>query len=521
VIPGKQYSPEELVALAWARKWLIVTCTFVGMFAAFGASLWMKNQYQSETLIMVVPNRVPDDYVRSTITARIEDRLNSITQQIQSRSSLERFITQFDLYPSLRDKESIDSLVLHMRDDIKVEVVKGDSFRVRYTSESPRTAQLVAASLAKAYIDENLSDRDVAAKNTTAFLRRELDGARIRLQEQEKRLEEYKHTYAGELPSQLTANQDALGHARMVVRVTNEEIVRQRERRDLLESEVADLVADRTPPPAVSGPITDTAPNSGATLEQQLAAARTRFAEVAAKFTADHPDYRAAARKVKDLENDLARAGGAAAQPPGSAPSTVRADAVGGVRQNKLRQLKLDIASLDRQIAAKQAEVERLNGEIGMLQRRIDSTPTRETELVQLTRDYETIQEIYKSLLSRSENSMLAEKLEEQKIGEQFKILDEAKIPERPVSPNRPRLALAGAFCGLFLAVAVVGLREYTNASLRTEEDVVACIGLPVIAVIPVLTDRAALSGGRVKRVLGALTGSTTAVVAVLSTFLR
>jgi protein tyrosine kinase modulator len=148
VIPGKRYAPEELIALAWARKWVLFACIVTGAVAAYSGSLFVKNLYQSETLILVVPQRVPDDYVRPTITSRIEDRLSSITQQIQSRSSLERFITELNLYPDLRDTESIDSLVVRMREDIKVDVVKGDSFRVRYTSEDPKTAQMVASKLA-------------------------------------------------------------------------------------------------------------------------------------------------------------------------------------------------------------------------------------------------------------------------------------------------------------------------------------------------------------------------------------
>jgi uncharacterized protein involved in exopolysaccharide biosynthesis len=92
VIPGKQYTPEDIVLIAWRRKWwgiLPAIAITVGVYA------WVRtlpNLYRSDTLILVVPQRVPENYVKSTVTTRIEDRLQSIQQQILSRTRLERII---------------------------------------------------------------------------------------------------------------------------------------------------------------------------------------------------------------------------------------------------------------------------------------------------------------------------------------------------------------------------------------------------------------------------------------------
>ena len=58
----------------------------------------LPDLYRSETIILVVPQQVPESYVRSTVTTRIEDRLQSISQQILSRTRLERIIQDFNLY---------------------------------------------------------------------------------------------------------------------------------------------------------------------------------------------------------------------------------------------------------------------------------------------------------------------------------------------------------------------------------------------------------------------------------------
>ena len=140
MIPGKVYTLDILWQIAWRRKWLIV---LPALIIGLGAALYIRrlpNQYRSETLILVVPQRVPESYVKSTVTARIEDRLQAISQQIMSRTRLEQVITDFNLYAKERaDKELMEDIVEKMRTrDIGLNIIRGDSFRVSYIAE--RTA---------------------------------------------------------------------------------------------------------------------------------------------------------------------------------------------------------------------------------------------------------------------------------------------------------------------------------------------------------------------------------------------
>ena len=81
----------------------------------------------------------------------------------------------------------------------------------------------------------------------------------------------------------------------------------------------------------------------------------------------------------------------------------------------------------------------------------------------------------------------MAVNLERLQVGEQFRIVDPARIPERPSGPDRLRYALMGLLAGLGLGVAVAGLLEYRDTSLRTEADVLVALSLPVIAMIPTM----------------------------------
>ena len=114
----------------------------------------------------------------------------------------------------------------------------------------------------------------------------------------------------------------------------------------------------------------------------------------------------------------------------------------------------------------------------------------RETELIALTRDYTTISQQYSQLLAKTEDAKMAADLEARQSGEQFRLLEPARVPERPFSPNRPRLIFMGVALGVAFGCALVLLLEYRDRSLRTDEDVMLALALPVLAVIPRMTNR-------------------------------
>jgi capsular polysaccharide biosynthesis protein len=141
--------------------------------------------------------------------------------------------------------------------------------------------------------------------------------------------------------------------------------------------------------------------------------------------------------------------------------------------------------TLQKRINEKEGQEKRLRGVLDGYQERVAAVPVRETELVELTRDYETLRQIYTSLLAKSENARAAADLERRQIGEQFKVLDPARLPERPISPNRAQINSMGAASGLAVGLGLLLLLEYRDRSLRTEEDVLDALALPVLALVP------------------------------------
>ena len=498
----------------WRRKWWAI---LPAIAITAGAFMWVRtlpNLYRSDTLILVVPQRVPESYVRSTVTTRIEDRLQSITQQILSRTRLERIIQDFNLYAEARRNAIMEDVVDRMRANISVQVVKGDAFRVSFTSDEARTAMRVTERLASLFIEENLRDREVLAEGTNQFLEAQLEDARRRLIETERKVEEYKRQYAGELPEQREANMQGLHNLEMQLQALTESLNRDRDHRLVVERQIADLetpvepVAAAPPPPPPLPAGADGLP-VGATAAQQLEAAQNQLQQMQTRLTPQHPDILRAKKVIAELQKKADAE--ALARPLSVTGPTV--SPVERARRNRLADLKSEIEKLDKQLESKIDTEQRLRGGIATYQKRIEAAAGRQSELTELTRDYQTLQSMYTNLLGKKEDSKVAANLERRQIGEQFKILDPARLPERPTSPNRPQLQSMGLLAGCAFGVALIGLIEYLDKTLKSEADVTAALNLLVLATVPILPE----VGGHAtrRRKLMAMTAMVLIVVVV------
>jgi uncharacterized protein involved in exopolysaccharide biosynthesis len=154
-------------------------------------------------------------------------------------------------------------------------------------------------------------------------------------------------------------------------------------------------------------------------------------------------------------------------------------------RRERLSQQRAEIESLDRQMQFKEAEEKRLRGVLAEYQARIEAVPSLESEWTALTRDYDARKTAYDQLVTKSEEARVALDLERRQIGEQFRILDPATVPLRPISPMRYQINLIGLAVGLLFGFGIAALLELKDRSFRTEADIVDVLSLPVLAVVP------------------------------------
>ena len=152
------------------------------------------------------------------------------------------------------------------------------------------------------------------------------------------------------------------------------------------------------------------------------------------RFKPEHPDVIAKKRMITELERKVQQ--DAQEVTPSTQPSARPLSAAQLARQGRARQFQAEIEKLDRQIAAKEADVARLRQAVSDYQHRVEAVPGHESELTDLMRDYETLQKSYTSLLAKKEESKISANLEREQVSEQFKILDPAAAAEA-LQPGR------------------------------------------------------------------------------------
>jgi polysaccharide chain length determinant protein (PEP-CTERM system associated) len=503
MLPGRTLTFDSMLGVARRRYWLLVVPFFLGVLGGLLYSRSQPSLYRSDAVVQVVPQGIPESYVQSTVTARVEDRLSSLAQQVLSRTQLEAVILAFDLYPEQRRSRPMEDVFELMTARIEVAPIAGtrrsagqsavDAFRISFDYDDPRVARDVVGRLAGFFIDRNAKERGSQADQASAFLEAQLTDARARLEAQEQKLEEFRERHWGRLPTQAQTNMQAIQNTQLTLQAMVESLARDRDRKLMLERLYTDAAAD--PPASTQAAMpaglagTDASPrlSADATPLQRLEVAQRLLPQLELRLSPKHPDVVRTKRLIEDLERQVAAADG---QPPPAAgaaaerlvtPEEVR-------RRDRLREMQAEIESLDRQIAFKEAEEVRGRQQVGEYQARLEAVPGIESKWVSLTRDYDTLQATYRELLSKSENSKMAASLEQRQIGEQFRILDPPRVPLKPQSPNRVRINVLGTLAGLGLGLLLLALMEYRDSTMRSEADVLGAIKLPVLALVPFVT---------------------------------
>jgi len=476
---------SEYIEIAKRRKWFIIIPFLLSLVGTFVYLKVVPPLYKSSTVILVEPQKVPKDYITPTVTVDVKDRLSTITQQVMSRTRLESIIKEFNLYPEMRKKQTIDEVVDYMRKhiELKVKNTRGKklaSFTISYIGEDPETVMNVTNRLASLFIEENLKIREQEAEGTTQFLESQLEALKKSLEEQEAKIKAFKQKYMGELPSQLEANLRTLDRLQLELQTTNDALKAAQARKIAIEKQLAELSTFSTPVSG-EGPVDPRV----AKLEEL----KTELAKLLTVYTEDFPDVKRLKMEIATLEKELGLAkkspeeksgkgAGHGGSKEGSKVATVRPTTLYLTLSNQLIEVNSEIKSLKE----KQKSIMR---NINIFQARVERTPQREQELAALMRDYENTRENYQNLLNKKIEAQLAENLEKRQKGEQFRILDPANLPQKPFKPDVKRVILVGFIIGLGSGGGLAFLLEYLDASFRKPEDVYEALGFPVIATIP------------------------------------
>jgi uncharacterized protein involved in exopolysaccharide biosynthesis len=245
--PEKLLTTHDYLEIVLRRKWYIIIPLVVSILISFGVCKYLPKVYKATTLILVQPQSIPENYVRPTITDTVINRLNTIGQEIMSRTRLEKVIEEFNLYKDLRKKFPMEEAVEAMRKAIEVKVQEEkkertrNSFTISFEGEEPKTVMMVTNKLASLFIEENLKVRELQAGGTSEFISKELLTMEDLLKRKEQEIRAFKERNMGQLPQQLDANLRILEQLQQQLRTASEKIRAAEDRTIIFQGQLEQL----------------------------------------------------------------------------------------------------------------------------------------------------------------------------------------------------------------------------------------------------------------------------------------
>ncbi len=517
--PGGQKSIDiySYLSLLFRRKWEIILGMIPFLIAGVLYCLFATKIYSTSTTIVVVPQRVPEAYVRSTVTGDIDERIRGIWQEVTSWTSLERIIEQFDLYSEARDNLPMETVVEVMRNRIKIDspiAARTNAFILSYEGKDPVVVTRVVNALANMFIEENLKLRETQARGTAEFLSEELEKVYSELKRREEALKQYKMEHMGELPEQRDSNLAMLQRLQEEVETLQENIRSAEDRKLLLQRQISEERSNLSLASELAGSREGAAPQAPTTLE----GLRERLKSLKVRYTDTHPDVVGVKNLIAKLEKeqDIQNLESDNAETVNDMETVTLPDA-GSPVNSVIVGLQYQVKGLEFDIRASREACDKIRKQIVVYQKRIENTPRREQELLDLTRDYENLRTSYESLLNRKIEAEQSAALERRQKGEQFRVIDPARIPQTYFKPDVKKiLAMAlvlAAGAGLGLALG----REYLSNVFYDPGEVKKAFNISVLACVPLLLTDVENRKKRLKTLfLSALAIAGYAVITVL-----
>ena len=474
---------EYYLGLVIKYRWLLIIPFCIAMVVGIYLAVTLPKVYEANTLILVEPQRVPSNYVKSIVTQDIESRISTISQQILSRTNLEKIMDAFQLFsePQHENMFKEDKLeALRKRINIQVSRVRAgnDTFSISYRGTHPQTTMKVTNALATYFIDENLKVRESHATGTNLFLDEELKTVRQRLAEIEEKMKIYRTRYMGELPEQLQSNLTILSRLQEQLTEKQKSLRETRAMMASMEQQMSQM-SDLQFNDSLVEIEGDIGAEGGGSFEiDQL---KEQLAALKLKYTDRHPDVVRLKNTIAQLEQQNEAATEAGAAEVASEPE-IPTESM-GIGFENLQNIQQQ--EMRREIGQQRAEIAQLMEQVKMYQQRVENTPLREQELLSLERDYDNIKDSYNSLVQRKLEAEIAVNMEKKQKGEQFRIIDHAALPEKPYSPNMQMLFLFSVAAGLGIGGGLIFLIDFFNSSLKRPKDYETELGLAVLATIP------------------------------------
>lgn len=514
---------ETIIRRKWWLFWPFVLVTAIAAVTC----ILLPNVYKSSAIILIRNQQIPSTLVPSTVTTFAEERIQSINQEVMSRTKILKLVDKFDLLEDKKSRLTTEDVVERIRKRMKLSAVNAEihketqtmpiiltiAFELSYEDENPKKAQLVANEIASYYMGKNFEAREKSARGTAQFLGEQLKQEKKRMDELRTKMAEFREAHLEELPEFMTVNvqkierlNNKISDINMQLRSLEEQRATVRNNITLLDPESG---GDRVLSPA-----------------DRLRQAKLERAHLLGKYSENHPAVQAIDQEIKllektaqpgesmgseavshrkELETKLATLRSRYGEQHPSIQSTL----------HELEKVKKEIAEAQSSDPGKrtggsrkptnpawvglQAELDKIAASTSSLKAEKISLEAQNKEIYQKMQampqvgkqfsEMETENQNATSHYNEIEHKMLAAKvsqgMEEEQLGESFEVVEPAFLPEKPFKPNRLILMMVGIVLAAGASVAAAGLRELTDKTIHDSDTLGSASALPVLSIIP------------------------------------
>lgn len=202
---------------------------------------------------------------------------------------------------------------------------------------------------------------------------------------------------------------------------------------------------------------------------QRLAELEMTKASYLGKFTEKHPKVIEVNMEIQNTRNQLQAEINKVASLQAASDNLVQQNLIAGKFQSEA---EIAVATAKSQAMS---AIEKANG----LQ--IENMPTIEQGYLRLARNANVAQEIYIMLAKRLEEAKVAEAM----VSTEVQVVDNATLPQRPVSPKKLLTISLALLLGVLVGSAYTVSSALINRTIRTSEEVESFLGLPVLGTVP------------------------------------
>jgi polysaccharide chain length determinant protein (PEP-CTERM system associated) len=495
---------NDLLTIVKRRKWYIVVPFFVIFSLATITAFLIPPKYRSTSTILIEDQEIPKEYVSANVTSYADQRLQSINQKIIGTTRLLELINKFNLYADIKKTKPIEEVVAKMRKDIKFATINADvkdprsgqaaqatiAFSVSYDGKAPAVVQQITNELSSLYLSENLQVRQKQSTGTARFMEDEMNSVQTELAVIDSKIAAYKQRNLNTLPELNQLNLQMLDNLDRDVRQASEQLRSLREKESYLQSELSSIPTDSA--------------NQDKTRLNEL---RVRLVDLKSRLSDKHPDVIKTKSEIAELTKQMR---GTSRETPESKPDNPSFINL----QSQLASTQADIASVKRQLADYTLKREGYR-------KRIEASPRVEEGYKAMISERNSLQAKNDDLSRKFMEARVANGLEKEQMGERFTLIEAARLPERPISPNIPAIILIGFVLGIGAGVGAAALKENSDGSVYSIDELMRVTKVSVLGAVPeIVTDVDRTKARTRRRVLIATTFASIVVSVLVFHFL-